>query len=184
MDVSGWDIRKGLHLILKSNAVISEWMESPIVYRRDPSALRQIRRFADHALNPHSLTYHYLHLARRQVAAKLARNEIALKRYFYALRPALALRFLRLQDGRRPPMDLHGLLAGTDLPPATVGRIDALVAAKSRTREMGSGSRIPALDRLIAAEIAHAASSAGQAPKRLPADLAAADRLFRRLIRP
>jgi predicted nucleotidyltransferase len=47
-------------------------------------------------LNPRSLAYHYLHLARRRVAAKLTRDQIALKRCFYALRPALALRFLRL----------------------------------------------------------------------------------------
>jgi predicted nucleotidyltransferase len=183
MDVNGWDIRKALHLVLKSNAVISEWMESPIVYRRDTAALKQVRAFADRMLNPRALAYHYLHLARRQVAAKLSRDRIALKRYFYALRPALALRFLRMQDGKRPPMHLQALLDKSDLPAATVGIIDRLVEAKSRTREMGSGRRIPALDRLIAAEIAAVAGSATEMPGRPPSDLAAADRLFRRLIR-
>jgi uncharacterized protein len=182
MDVNGWDLRKALHLVLKSNAVISEWMESPIVYRRDAAALRRLRGFADHMLNPRALTYHYLHLARRQVAAKLSRERIAFKRYFYALRPALALRFLRLQDGRRPPMHLQALVDGADLPAATIKVIERLVAAKSRTRELGSGPRIPALDRLIAAEIA-AAGSVGEAGGRPAADLEAADRLFRRLIR-
>ena len=183
MDVNGWDLRKALHLVLKSNAVISEWMESPIVYRRDAAALRQLRAFADRMLNPRALAYHYLHLARRQVAAKLSRDRIALKRYFYALRPSLALRYLRLQGGKRPPMHLQALLDGTGLPAATVRTIDRLVAAKGRTREMGSGPRIPALDRLIAAEIAAAAGSATEMPGRPPADLEAADRLFRRLIR-
>ncbi len=183
MDVNGWDLRKALHLVLKSNAVISEWIESPIVYRRDAAALRQLRAFADRMLNSRALAYHYLHLARRQVAAKLTRDRVALKRYFYALRPALALRFLRLQAGKRPPMHLRALIDGTDLPAATVTIIDRLVAAKSRTREMGSGPRIPALDRLIAAEIAAAAGSAAEMPGRPPSDLAAADRLFLRLIR-
>jgi predicted nucleotidyltransferase len=183
MDVNGWDLRKALHLVLKSNAVISEWMESPIVYRRDARALGHLRAFADRMLNPRALTYHYLHLARRQVAAKLSRERIAFKRYFYALRPALTLRFLRLQGGRRPPMHLQALVDGTDLPAATVTVIGRLVAAKSRTREMGTGPRIPALDRLIAAEIAAAAGSAGDAPGRPPADLEAADQLFRHLIR-
>lgn len=183
MDVNGWDLRKALHLVLKSNAVISEWMESPIAYRRDAAALRQLRGFADRMLNPRALAYHYLHLARRQVAAKLSRDRIALKRYFYALWPALALRFLRLQSGRRPPMHLQALIDGADLPAATVAVVDRLVTAKSRTREMGSGPRIPALDRLIAAEIAAAAGSASEMPGRPTADLEAADRLFRRLIR-
>ena len=183
MDVNGWDLRKALHLVLKSNAVISEWMESPIVYRRDAAALRHLRAFADRMLNPRALAYHYLHLARRQVATKLTRDRIALKRYFYALRPALTLRFLRLQGGQRPPMHLQALIDGTDLPPATVRVIDRLVAAKSQTREMGSGPRIPALDRLIAAETAAAAGSASEMPGWPPSDLEAADRLFRRLIR-
>jgi hypothetical protein len=48
---------------------------------------------------------------------------------------------------------------------------------------MGSGPRIPALGRLIAAEIAATVGSASDMPGRPPSDLAAADRLFRRLIR-
>lgn len=183
MDVNGWDLRKALHLVLKSNAVISEWMESPIVYRRDAVALRHLRAFAARMLNPRALAYHYLHLARRQVVAKLSRDRIALKRYFYALRPALALRFLRMQNRQRPPMHLQALIEGTDLPAATVRIIGRLVAAKSQTREMGSGPRIPALDRLIAAEIAAATGAASEMPARPPSDLEAADRLFRRLIR-
>jgi len=101
MDVNGWELRNALHLVLKSNAVIPEWMESPILYRRDAGALKQLRAFADRMPHPRALTYHYLHLARRQAAAKLARERIALKRYFYALRPALALRLLR--GAQRPP---------------------------------------------------------------------------------
>lgn len=184
MDVNGWDLRKALHLVLKSNAVISEWMESPIFYRRDAAALRRLRRFADRALHPRALAYHYLHLARRQTAAKLTREEVALKRYFYALRPALALRFLRMRAGRRPPMQLQALVAGTDLPSATVRTIDRLVNIKRATREMGSGPRIPVLDRLIAAEIAASAKLIAGAPERSASDIGAADRLFRSLIGP
>jgi predicted nucleotidyltransferase len=182
MDVSGWDVRKALHLVLKSTAVISEWMESPIIYRREPAALKRLRTFADRMLNSRALTYHYLHLARRQVGAKLSRDRIAFKRYFYALRPVLALRFLRLQSGRRPPMHLQALIGGTDLPAATITIIEQLVAAKSQTREMGFGPRIPVLDRLIAAEIGTATEAAREAPSRPLADMEAADRLFRRLI--
>ncbi len=183
MDVNGWDVRKALHLVLKSNAVISEWMESPIFYRRDAAALRRLRGFADRALHPRAMTYHYLHLARRQVTAKLEREQVALKRYFYALRPALALRFLRLHPGRRPPMQLQALMASTDLADAVSQTIDRLVETKRRTREMGSGPRIAVLDRLIRTEVAAAAKLIAGAPERSADDRAAADRLFRSLIR-
>ncbi len=182
MDVNGWDLRKALLLVLKSNAVISEWMESPIVYRQDAVALRQLRRFADRALHPRALTYHYSHLARQQVAAKLSKDRIALKRYFYALRPALALRFLRTNPGCRPPMHLAALMSETALPAATRRKIDELVAIKRQTREMGHGRRIPVLDRLIAEEIARASATIAEAPGRAKAEILAADRLFRRLI--
>ena len=94
----------------------------------------------------------------------------------------MRLRFLRLQSGRRPPMHLQALIGGTDLPAATITIIEQLVAAKSQTREMGFGPRIPVLDRLIAAEIGTATEAAREAPSRPSADMEAADRLFRRLI--
>ena len=183
MDVNGWDVRKALHLVLKSNAVISEWMESPIFYRRDPAALRRLRSFANGALHPRAMTYHYLHLARRQVTAKLSREEVALKRYFYALRPALALRFLRLHPGQRPPMQLQALMTSTELGETVTRTIDRLVETKRKTREMGSGQRIAVLDRLITTETAAAAKLIEGAPERSASDSAAADRLFRSLIR-
>ena len=34
-DVGGWDIRKALRLLRKSNAVLLEWLRSPIVYTQD-----------------------------------------------------------------------------------------------------------------------------------------------------
>ena len=32
LDVSGWDLRKALHLLTKSNPALLEWLESPIIY--------------------------------------------------------------------------------------------------------------------------------------------------------
>ena len=37
IDLNGWDVRKAIGLMLKSNAVVSEWIESPIRYDRDQS---------------------------------------------------------------------------------------------------------------------------------------------------
>src|SRR5580698_6695076 len=35
LDVSGWDLAKAIKLLLKGNAVIIEWLTSPIVYDGD-----------------------------------------------------------------------------------------------------------------------------------------------------
>lgn len=33
LDVNGWDLRKALRLMLRSNAVLIEWLASPVRYR-------------------------------------------------------------------------------------------------------------------------------------------------------
>src|SRR3954464_10534874 len=33
LDISGWELRKALRMMRKSNAVIYEWLQSPIVYQ-------------------------------------------------------------------------------------------------------------------------------------------------------
>ena len=39
LDISGWDLRKALQLLRKSNPPLLEWLRSPIIYREVPSAV-------------------------------------------------------------------------------------------------------------------------------------------------
>ena len=43
IDLSGWDLRKALRLFLKSNAVIFEWLYSPIVYFQDDTFTAKLK---------------------------------------------------------------------------------------------------------------------------------------------
>jgi hypothetical protein len=52
---------------------------------------------------------------------------VRVKTYCYALRPALALAWMR-RHGAPPPMDVPGLVAGLDLPAAFCDALDRLVA--------------------------------------------------------
>src|SRR3954451_8834983 len=36
LDINGWEFGKALKLLLKGNAVVIEWLTSPIAYRGDP----------------------------------------------------------------------------------------------------------------------------------------------------
>ena len=47
IDLNGWDVRKALGLLLKSNAVVSEWMESPIRYRPNDPFVTKLAALAD-----------------------------------------------------------------------------------------------------------------------------------------
>ena len=183
LDLSGWDLAKALLLLVKPNPVLLEWLRSPIVYRADANAMARLTDLAERSASRRASIYHYRHLGEgpyeREIAGKAT---VRLKRYFYSLRPALALRWLRLRPGVPVPMDLPTLRAGTDLPPDVAQAIDRLLAAKAATKELGEGERIPTIDALIESEFI-AASAEALPPDPVDPHLAReADDLFRNLV--
>lgn len=93
LDISGWELSKALTLALGSNAVIAEWLQSPIVYRREHEAVLSLTSFVRDVLDRHAVMWHYLSLLKRQKSRLIgADGQIRIKRYFYVLRPTLALR--------------------------------------------------------------------------------------------
>lgn len=157
IDLNGWDIRKALGLLLKSNAVVSEWIGSPIRYRPDHAVVAKLAALADAVLDPRALAHHYANLGRNAADRWLAGDgAVPVKKYFYALRPALAMRYLRERAGSRPPMNLQALVAAVDLSASLAAQIDWLVEAKRRTDERANGTRLPDLDTLIRDELARA----------------------------
>ncbi len=157
IDLNGWDVRKALTLLLKSNAVVSEWIESPIRYRPDDPFVAKLAALADELLNPRALAHHYARAGRIAADRWLdGADDVPVKRYFYALRPALAIRAIRLDPSRRPAMNLHALIAASALPADLVEQIDLLVQAKARTNEHANGTRLPEIDALIRDELGRA----------------------------
>ena len=81
-------------------------------------------------------------------------GSIPLKKLFYSLRPALAVRWLDQHPGAAfPPMTLGDLAAQTDLTAAQRTAIDELVALKAVTREMGAGAVPAVLAELVSVEL-------------------------------
>ncbi|MDX2306899.1 MAG: nucleotidyltransferase domain-containing protein [Hyphomicrobium sp.] len=141
LDVNGWDLQKALKLLINGNAVIIEWLTSPIVYRAHAPFRSDFLAFAEKVAERNRVGLHYLHLGRRIFDKSLdGGGDVALKKIFYALRPALAIRWLIAHPDRAiAPMNFHELRAGLDLDPALSALIDELLARKAETREMGSG---------------------------------------------
>ena len=151
LDISGWELSKALTLALGSNAVIAEWLQSPIVYHANPDAVMAMRGFVDQALSRKSVSWHYVALFERQ-AKRLAHPDggIRIKRFFYLLRPALALRWMRVNDRAVPPMTLSVLREGSDLSGQISDAIDALLVLKMAAREKDSVEAVdPVLMHLV-----------------------------------
>jgi predicted nucleotidyltransferase len=172
-------------LLLKGNAVVVEWLMSPYSYVVNREFRDECLALAQRALHPHAVAQHYLHLGERQRRTYFADfRAIPLKKIFYALRPAMALRWLRLHPGEAiAPMHFPTLMAQSEVPGDVVALTDELLVRKAATRELGTGL----LPRPIAELIDHEFVTARE---RLPcqplrpdkAAIAAADVLFRRWI--
>jgi len=183
LDINGWDLRKALHLLCRSNATLGEWLVSPIVYSEDRRAAQILRRLARTAINRKTASWHYLRLGQRQFERGLAdQSGIRLKKYFYALRPALALAWLRLNPEQQLPMSLHQLMRGLPLDKDLVQEIETLIRLKGITKEMGEGRRVPVLDKFIGDEYAQAAEWLTTASERSVPPFAAANKAFLRLV--
>lgn len=110
LDIGGWDLKKTLKLFMKSNAPLYEWLQSPIVYRQDDAFADELRGLMPAYFSLRSAGNHYLSMAHNTLQDDLQANEVKLKRYFYALRPALACRWI-VEKQTVPPMEFDKLRA-------------------------------------------------------------------------
>ncbi|MGW6421078.1 nucleotidyltransferase domain-containing protein [Nocardia sp. NPDC055053] len=179
LDVNGWDLAKALRLLVQGNAVLVEWLMSPIVYRGDEAFRARLREVAEEVADRDRIARHYLHLGARQWA--LFERNGGLKKVFYALRPAMALRWLREHPGAAvAPMHLPTLLAQCELPADLIASITELTALKSKTREMGSAAPPRLIADFIDDEFTRAAAEfAARGPRDLTAARAVTDEFFR-----
>lgn len=140
MDVNGWDLGKAIKLMLKGNAVILEWLQSPIIYQANEEFKIAMLDLAQVAADRSGLARHYYHLGMRQWRTYFQLGEmVAIKKLFYVVRPALALRWLRVNSGKIvPPMDFQTLLVEAETPSDLSRLFFELVAKKAVTRELGA----------------------------------------------
>ena len=80
LDINGWDLRKALQLMMKSNAVLLEWLTSPVRYRGDTGFCTRLLDLAREAAYLPAFAFHYDRVAQR--AWTPGEGEIRLKSYF------------------------------------------------------------------------------------------------------
>lgn len=153
-DLSGWELAKALNLALGSNAVIAEWLQSPITYQEHPEFRAELAVFCAQALDRKSVTWHYLSLLKRQRTRSFDEcGQVKLKRYFYMLRPTLALRWMRINQHAVPPMNMQELMQGAGLDHEVTDALLRLIEEKKQLREKGLVSMVDkSLDELIETE--------------------------------
>ena len=160
IDCSGWDIRKALHLFMRTNGALLEWLHSPIRYLERGDFAQSLRTLAPKCFNPTALCYHYSHMARRNAREYLLEDRVRLKKYFYVLRPLLAIIHVERCLGI-PPVNFDQLVDAV-APEQLLPGIAKLLELKRKTPELGLGRSIPQIDAFIKAELQrHAGAFSG-----------------------
>jgi predicted nucleotidyltransferase len=109
LDLGGWDLRKTLRLLRKSNPVIWEWLQSPICYHLSQPHFQEYRPILDPYYSPIAACHHYLSICRHTMDQAFVGPSVKIKKYFYMLRPLLAAAWIERYHSV-PPMELAHLL--------------------------------------------------------------------------
>lgn len=133
LDINGWDIKKALQLMFKSNATLFEWLQSPIVYRQEEGIQTKLFNLCKDYFNPRICMHHYLGLAKRSML-DAAQDKIKIKGYFYVLRPLLAAMWIA-KYSEIPPMEFKPLLEIIGARPDVLGEIHSLLERKKNALE-------------------------------------------------
>jgi predicted nucleotidyltransferase len=126
LDLNGWDLRKALQLFRKSNPPLLEWLGSPIVYQEKYTIAAQMREQGE---------------------------RVWTKKYFYVLRPLLAIQWIEQGYGVAPTA-FGTLVKRLITSPTLKTSLEQLIEQKSAGAELDEGPRIPAISNFIEAEIA------------------------------
>jgi predicted nucleotidyltransferase len=153
LDVSGWEMRKALQLLRKSNPTLLEWLDSPIIYREDSHFAAHMREFAPDFFLWESVRHHYLSMAKKNFRGYLQGETVRMKKYLYVLRPLLAVRWIDSGMGM-PPMRFADLAAATIDDVALLEEINRLLAIKMQANEADYSPRWPLIHAFIERELA------------------------------
>ncbi len=181
IDLSGWDVRKALALFIKSNPPLLEWLQCPLIYRERSGLAPGLRQLLPGFHSPRASFYHYLHMAKGNCRAYLRGDQVWRKKYFYVLRPILAMRWIELDLGP-VPIEFDRLVDAAVDDAAVRQAIEDLLVAKRAGAELDYGPRDPVLSEFAETELARLEMTVGDRPDPRPSpDLI--DSLFRATLR-
>ena len=134
LDITGWDIKKCLQLMWKSNGALLERVQSPIVYSEEAGMAEAMKSYAFRCFSPIATMHHYLGMAKKSFAEVERRSETKLKRLFYALRAALACKWIT-DKGTPPPIVFMAMVNELHFDARLKARIIELIDLKSGKSE-------------------------------------------------
>lgn len=133
-DIVGWELRKALTLLMKSNTSMLEWFNSPKVYYIDREFAERIHKIEKDFFNPIRAMYHYNHIYNKHNERYLQRENCNIKRFLYFLRGVLACKWIE-QHMSLPPVNFSQLVDAVVDDINICNAINALIKIKKSSIE-------------------------------------------------
>ena len=134
VDLVGWELRKALVLLQKSNPSLLEWFNSPKVYYKDEDFVKRIREIERDYFNPIRTMYHYNHIYIKHDERYLQKQGYPMKRFLYYLRGILACKWIE-KNKSLPPVAFNELLDATVEDNEIRAKVDELISLKKSGKE-------------------------------------------------
>lgn len=134
IDITGWDLRKCLKLLQKSNAPLLERIQSPIIYKKDSEFLEEIKIVAQNQYSRIATMHHYLSMAKKFIEELKESEDFKLKKFFYTLRSATACKWI-LEKDEMPPIEFMKMVNNLDIDSSLIKRINELIELKATKSE-------------------------------------------------
>lgn len=115
LDITGWDLKKCLVLLKKSNSALIERFQSPIEYYCEAAFKNEFRELIGQYYSPTAVFYHHYSLSQKFWNELKDKEDVKLKNYFYLIRSLLSCHWI-VKAKSVLPMDIEGLmtLIGTE----------------------------------------------------------------------
>jgi uncharacterized protein len=113
LDITGWDLKKSLILLKKSNAPLIERFNSPIEYFSVPGFRDEFKDLIARYYSPIAVFFHHHSLATKFWEELKDKEELKLKSYFYLIRSLLSCNWI-IKDNTVLPMHIEGLMKYAD----------------------------------------------------------------------
>jgi Predicted nucleotidyltransferase len=152
IDLNGWDLRKALRLLWKSNPAIVEWLQFPIQYLSRGAFRSKALAALPSIYVPGKDIYHYRSMAKTNFRGYLRADRVPLKKYFYVLRPLLAARWVQAHN-EAAPIEFEKLLSTIADHKELLSDIASLLDKKKSSAELDLAPPIPRINKFIEAEL-------------------------------
>lgn len=146
LDITGWDLKKSLTILKKSNASLIERFQSPVEYYSVPGFKEEFKKLVESYYSPTAAFFHHYSLAKKFREEIDGKEEFKLKSFFYLVRSLLSCNWI-LQDKTVLPMHIEGLMQYLEEP--VKAKLRTLIELKGGVGEKYFHKRDPMLNEWI-----------------------------------